>query len=260
MMDEEGAMIRTPLNTPYLDSPEFSVTRVGFGAWAIDGSGWSFGWGPEGDCDSTAGIRQALDLGVDWIDTSAVQGLGDSEEVGAELCDLSLDHRTHVFTKCGLIFEEGHHAGEPRRLRWPASIRQDCEASLRRLGVERIDLYRLHWSDVMDTRGEDSLRATMPAFAAHRIGLVWYSPSQVDTLTEMLSRAIMPASALAVTWTLTSRGVAGAIVGAGSSDQIEGWIDAATLVLSRANLGEIVTAIGRTGARRGTQLPAVLAA
>jgi aryl-alcohol dehydrogenase-like predicted oxidoreductase len=97
-------------------------------------------------------------------------------------------------------------------------------------------------------------------FAAHRIGLVWYAPSQIDILTETLSQATTPASAVVAAWTLTSRGVAGAIVGAGSSDQIDGWIDAVTLVLSRANPGEIATAIGRAGARRGPQIPAVLAA
>jgi aryl-alcohol dehydrogenase-like predicted oxidoreductase len=253
-------MIRTPPSTPHLDSSDPCITRVGFGCWAIDGSGWSFGWGPQDDGDFIAAIRDALDRRVGWIDTSAAQGLGDSDEVGAELGDLSPDDRPYVFAKCGLIFEEGHRAGEPRHSRWPASIRKECEASLRRLGVERIDLYRLRWPDVTGTHVEDLLGATMPTFGAHRIGLVWYSPSQVDILTETLSRATTPASAVVAAWTLTSRGVAGAIVGAGSADQIEGWIDAATLVLNRANLGEIATAIGRTGARRGPQIPAVLAA
>jgi aryl-alcohol dehydrogenase-like predicted oxidoreductase len=253
-------MVRTPLSTPYLDSSDFRIARLGFGAWALDGCGWSFGWGLEDDGDSIAAIRHALDLGVGWIDTGAVQGLRDSGEVDAELCGLASDDRHYVFAKCGLIFEEGHRAGEPRHSRWPSSIRQECEASLRRLGVERVDLYQLRWPGVADTRVEDSLRPRMPAFAAHRIGLVWYSPSQVEMLPETLSRVTTPASAVVAAWTLTSRGVAGAIVGAGSSDQIDGWIDAATLVLSRANLGEIVTAIGRTGARHGPQLPAVLAA
>ena len=236
------------------------ITRVGFGAWAIDGSGWSFGWGSDDDGDSIAAIRHALDLGVDWIDTSAVPGLGESEEVTAELFDLYSDQRPYMFAKCGLIFEEGHPSGEARRSRWPASVRQECEASLQRLGVERIDLYRLSWSDVADTRVEDSLGAAMPTFAPHRTGLAWCSPSQVDFLPQSLLQATTPASAVAVTWTLASRGVAGAIVGAGSADQIVGWVDAVTLVLSRANLGEIVTAIGRTGARHGPQLPAALAA
>jgi aryl-alcohol dehydrogenase-like predicted oxidoreductase len=236
------------------------VTRVGFGSWAIDGSGWSFGWGSDDEGDSIGAIRDALDRRVGWIDTSLAQDFEDSEEVGAELGELSPDDRLYVFAKCGLICEEGHRAGEPRHSRWPASIRQQCEVSLRRLGIERIDLYQLCWPEVTGARVEDSLRATMPMFAAHRIGLAWSDLSQVDILTETLSRATTPASVVVAAWTLTSRGVAGAIVGAGSSDQIDGWIDAATLVLSRANLGEIATAIGRAGARRGPQIPAVLAA
>jgi aryl-alcohol dehydrogenase-like predicted oxidoreductase len=253
-------MTRTPISTPYLDSSDFGITRLGFGAWALDGRGWSFGWALEDDGDSIAAIRHALDLGVGWVDTGVAQGLGDSEKVDAELRDFSSDDRPYVFAKCGLIFEEGHRAGEPRHSRWPASIRQECEASLRRLGVERIDLYQLRWPGVKDTRVQDSLRARMPAFAAHRIGLVWYSPNQVELLPETLSRVTTPGSAVVVAWTLTSPGVAGAIVGAGSAEEIDGWIDAATLVISRANLGEIVTAIGRTGAARSPQSPAVLAA
>ena len=253
-------MMRTPLTTLHLDSSDFRITRVGFGAWAIDGSGWAFGWGHRDHGDSIAAIRHALDLGVDWIDATAFQDLGDSEEVDAELCDFSPGDRPYVFTKCGLIFDESARTGEPRRSRWPASIRQECEASLRRLGVERIDLYQLHWPEETDTPAEDSFNATMPTFAGHRTGVVWYSLRQADLLAETLSRAPTTASAVAVAWTLTSRGVAGAIVGASSADQIEGWIDAVTLVLSRANLGEIVTAIGRTGAGRGPQLPAELAA
>jgi aryl-alcohol dehydrogenase-like predicted oxidoreductase len=239
---------------------DLEITRVGFGAWAIDGSGWSFGWGPEDDKDSIAAIRDALDLGLDWIDTTAVKGVGDSEEMGAEFCDSSSDDRAYVFTKCGLILEEGHRTGEPRHSRWPASMRQECEASLRRLGVERVDLYQLHWPDETGTCVADTWSATTPSFATHRTGVVWYSPRHADILPEALARAPMTASAVAVAWTLTSRGVAGAIVGASSADQIEGWIDAATLVLSRANLGEVVTAIGRTGAGDRPQLPAALAA
>jgi aryl-alcohol dehydrogenase-like predicted oxidoreductase len=227
----------------------------------MDGAGWSFGWGAEDDGDSSAAIRHALDLGADWIDTVTDYDLEDSEEVvGGGVCDLSPDDRPYVFTKIGLIFDEGSRSGEPRRSRWPASIRQECETSLRRLGVERVDLYRLHWSDWADTRVEDSRGAPKSTHAIHRTGVIWYSPRQADVLTETLSRAPTTASAVAVAWTLTSRGVAGAIVGASSADQIEGWIDAVTLVLSRANLGEIVTAIGRTGAGHRPQLPATLAA
>ena len=253
--------MRTLIPTGPLGTSDLQITRLGFGAWAMDGAGWSFGWGAEDEGDSSAAIRQALDLGTDWIDTAPVYDLGDSEEiVGGEPGDLSRDDRPYVFTKCGLIFDEGSRSGEARRSRWPASIRQECEASLLRLGIERIDLYQLHWPGETDTRVEDSLSVPKPTYAIHRTGMIWYSPRQADVLTETLSRAPTTASAVAVAWTLTSRGVAGAIVGASSADQIEGWIDAVTLVLSRANLGEIVSAIGRTGAGHRPQLPATLAA
>jgi aryl-alcohol dehydrogenase-like predicted oxidoreductase len=257
----EGSTMRTLIPTGPLGTADLQITRLGFGAWAMDGAGWSFGWGAEDEGDSSAAIRQALDLGTDWIDTATVYDLGHSDEVvGAELCDLSRDDRPYVFTKCGLIFEEGSRSGEPRRTFWPDSIRQECETSLRRLGVERVDLYQLHWPDERDTGAEESLSAPMPTYGVHRTGLMWFSPSQADILSETFSRAPTTASPVAVAWTLTSRGVAGAIVGASSADQIEGWIDAVTLVLSRANLGEIVTAIGRTGAGHRPQLPATLAA
>jgi aryl-alcohol dehydrogenase-like predicted oxidoreductase len=239
---------------------DLRVTRIGFGGWAIDGCGWSFGWNPDDESDSVAAIRDALDLGLDWVDPTEFQSLGDSEEMAARLCDFSSDDRPYVFTKCGLIFDEGQRKGEPRYSRWPASIRRECEASLLRLGVERIDLYQLHWPDEADMSVEDSSNATTPSSADHRTGVVWYSPKDADILTEALSRAPASARPVAVAWTLTSRGVASAIVGASSADQIEGWIDAVTLVLCRANLGEVVTAIGRTGAGHRPQLPATLAA
>ena len=245
-------MISTPLSTLHLDSSEFCITRIGFGAWAIDGSGWSFGWGPEDAGDAIATIRHAHDLGAGWIDTGAVSG--------AESSSLASGNADFVLAKCGLIFEEGRRAGEPKHLRWPASIRQECESSLRHLGVERIDLYHLNCGYAAEPRLEESLPAAMSRFTAHRIGLAWYSPAQIDLLTETMSRVITPASPVVVAWTLTSPGVAGAIVGGGSAEKIDGWIDAATLVLSRASMGEIVTAIGRTGAGHRTLQPAVLAA
>ena len=254
----ESSTVRTLVPTQQSGTSDLQIKRVGFGAWAIDGGGWSFGWGPEDDTDSTAAIRHALDLGIDWIDTTTVYDLGDLDELAD--AELSPDDRHYVFTKCGLIFDEGPRAGEARRSRWPASVRQRCEGSLRQLGVERIDLYQLDWPDETREGVEQSRRATMPANGVHRTGVIWYSPREAGILAETFSRAPTTASAVAVAWTLTARGVAGAIVGARSAEQIEGWIDAATLVLARANLGEIVSAIGRTGAGHGAQLPAALAA
>lgn len=133
------------------------ITRVGFGAWAIGGGGWAFGWGPQDDEDSIRTMRRALEHGVNWIDTAAVYGLGRSEEVvGRMLRDIPPAEQPYVFTKCGLVWEEGAREPEPKRILDPASIRRECEASLRRLGVERIDLYQFHWPDEGGTPVEDS--------------------------------------------------------------------------------------------------------
>src|ERR1700716_2777120 len=95
------------LPTRPLGSSGLEITTVGFGAWAIGGGGWAFGWGPQDDQASLAGMRHALELGVNWIDTAAVYGLGHSEElVGRLLLELNPSDRPFVFTKCGLIWDE----------------------------------------------------------------------------------------------------------------------------------------------------------
>ncbi|HLI63970.1 MAG TPA: aldo/keto reductase, partial [Terriglobales bacterium] len=126
-------------------------------AWAIGGGGWSFGWGPQDDASSLAAMRRAIELGVNWIDTAAVYGLGHSEEVvGRLLRSLPASDRPLVFTKCGLLWDERNPMVDPQRVLKPASIRAECEASLRRLGIERIDLYQFHWPDESGTAVEDS--------------------------------------------------------------------------------------------------------
>ena len=147
------------LPTRELGSSGVAITRVGFGAWAIGGGGWAYGWGPQDDADSIATMRHALELGIGWIDTAAAYGLGHSEEVvGRLLRELPRSQRPYVFTKCGLVWDENNPMAEPRRNLRPESIRRECEASLRRLGVECIDLYQFHWPDdstpVEDSWGE----------------------------------------------------------------------------------------------------------
>ena len=133
------------------------ITVTGFGAWALGGGDWAYGWGPQDDNDSIATIRHAGELGINWIDTAAVYGLGHCEEVvGRFLQTLPASHRPNVFTKCGLIWDEHNPKAEPRRVLKPESIRRECDASLRRLGVERIDLYQFHWPDETGTPVEDS--------------------------------------------------------------------------------------------------------
>src|SRR3989475_1751686 len=133
------------LPTRPLGSSGLDITTVGFGAWAIGGGGWAFGWGPQDDADSLAAMRRALELGVNWIDTAAVYGLGHSEElVGRLLRDLPASERPLVFTKGGMVWNERDRMASPVQSLAPDSIRREVEASLRRLGVERIDLYQFH--------------------------------------------------------------------------------------------------------------------
>src|SRR2546426_788716 len=148
------------LPTRPLGSSGLDITTVGFGAWAIGGGGWAYGWGPQDDAHSLAAMHRALELGINWIDTAAVYGLGHSEEVvGRLLRELPARARPLVFTKCGLVWDERNRMAEARRVLRPDSIRKECEASLRRLGVERIDLYQFHRPDETGTPVEDSWHA-----------------------------------------------------------------------------------------------------
>lgn len=124
--------------------PELST--VGFGSWAVGGP-WKFGWGPVDDGESVAAIRYAVEQGVNWVDTAAVYGLGHSEEVvGRAVVPFSAGEDVFVFTKCGRNWV-GRPEGVIENDLRPASIRAECEDSLRRLGLERIDLYQIHWPD-----------------------------------------------------------------------------------------------------------------
>jgi len=117
------------------------ITRTGFGAWAIGGGNWEFGWGPQDDSDAVAAIRHAIDIGMNWIDTAAVYGLGHSEELVAKALK-GMANKPYVFTKCGLVWDD---KGKIQRDIKARSIRSECEASLRRLKTDVIDLYQIHW-------------------------------------------------------------------------------------------------------------------
>src|ERR1700726_700691 len=139
-------MNKTQLTTTQLGSTGMEITRVGFGAWAIGGGEWSFGWGSQDDAESIAAIRHAVESGINWIDTAAVYGLGHSEEVVAEALDPFSDNdRPYVFTKCGLRWDSADRMAPARRVGRSESILEEVEASLKRLRVDRIDLYQMHW-------------------------------------------------------------------------------------------------------------------
>lgn len=137
---------RTSFPTVALGQTGMDITRIGLGAWAIGGNGWAVGWGQQDDTDSIAAIRHAVERGINWIDTAAVYGLGHSEDiVRRALASMAPSERPYVFTKCGLTWSDAQPQAMPRRTGAPSSIRRELENSLRRLGVDRIDLYQMHW-------------------------------------------------------------------------------------------------------------------
>ncbi len=326
-----------------LGRTDLDVTRLGLGTWAIGGP-WAFGWGPQDDAESVAAIHRAVELGINWIDTAAVYGLGHSEViVGKALAGLPDSARPYVFTKCGLVWSETNRAEEPRRVLRPETIRRECEASLRRLGVTCIDLYQFHWPDETGTAVEDSWGAMLrlveqgkvrwpgvcnfdapllsrceargpvaslqPPFSpirrnvagselpwclSHDVGVIAYSPMQSGLLTDGFSPARLAAlpaddyrhrgseftaprfarnlalrdglrpvaerhgvsvGEIAIAWVLAWPAVTGAIVGARSARQVDGWIGAVAVRLSPEDLEEIAAAIGRTGAGEGPKRP-----
>jgi aryl-alcohol dehydrogenase-like predicted oxidoreductase len=130
------------VQTKKLGNSDLQITPLGFGAWAAGGPGWEFSWGAQEDTDSIAAIHRALELGVNWIDTAPVYGLGHSEEVVARALKTWSGARPYVFTKCTRRWDS---AGKIHSNHSAASLRQECEDSLRRLQIDVIDLYQVHW-------------------------------------------------------------------------------------------------------------------
>jgi len=131
------------MTTKRLGNSDMDITRIGVGAWAIGGGGWAFGWGPQDDNESVEAIRAAIDRGMNWIDTAAVYGLGHSEEVVAKALE-GISKKPYVFTKCARVWDESRKIG--KRLK-ADSVKKECEDSLRRLKLDVIDLYQIHWPE-----------------------------------------------------------------------------------------------------------------
>ncbi len=326
--------------TASLGTTGMAITRVGFGAWAVGGGGWKFGWGDSDDVQSVNAIRAAVDSGVNWIDTAPVYGLGRSEEVvGHALAKITESDRPYVFTKCGLTFDSDRPDDGLYNVLAPTSIRRELDNSLRRLQVERIDLYQVHWppedgtpledywATMVALRDEGKVRAIglsnhdvvqierceaighvdslQPPFSLihrdtasdllpwaldHGTGVIVYSPMQAglltgamtaervtgmpdddwraahedftgDNLTRNLALAQalrpiaqrhgVPVAAIAVAWVLAWPGVSGAIVGARKSEQVQGWLPAASLELTSEDLVELSGALRRIVAGEG---------
>jgi aryl-alcohol dehydrogenase-like predicted oxidoreductase len=323
-----------------LGNTGFFISPIGLGTWAMGGGGWEFAWGPQDDDDSTAAIHHALDLGINWIDTAAAYGLGHSEEVVARaLKKTSRSDRPYVCTKCSLIWDEKGHI---RHSLEPSSLQKELEGSLRRLNVEIIDLYQIHWpswpadpasSDAgieeawhtlakLQKQGKirhigvsnfnvaqlERIRAVapvstiqppysllsrgieselLPYCTTHNIGVIVYSPMYSGLLSGSMTReriASMPdddwrktkdpefqepkltrnlrlveklreigarrgcsPAEIAIAWTLRLPSVSGAIVGARSPEQVDGFINAADVKLTSSELGEIEKLLPQRG-------------
>ncbi len=306
------------MRTRQLGRSDLSITPVGFGAWAVGGA-WEFGWGHQDDDDSISAIHHALDLGINWIDTAAVYGLGHSEEVVARAL-VGRPNRPYVFTKCGLVWD-----AKGNTTRSLASVERELEGSLRRLNLDVIDLYQVHWppanSDELEPGFEalaeaqrqgkirhigvsnfdvplleraraiapivslqppyslirrDIEHEILPYCQREEIGVIVYSPMAsgllsgsmtreriaglppddwrrrssafnepklsnnlllVDSLREIAKEAGAPTvGEVAIAWVLQNPAVTGAIVGARSAEQVDGWIGAATLKVDLSNV------------------------
>ncbi len=336
-------MTGSAIPTAPLGRTGMDITRVGFGAWALGGGDWAYSWGPQDDDEAIAAIRHAVESGVNWIDTAAVYGLGHSEEVvGRALRDLPAADRPYVFTKGGMVWDESDRSVAPRRVAAPESLRREVEASLRRLGVEQIDLFQLHWPPddgtkledywqaFLDLKAEGKVRAVglsnhdadqleraealghvdslqppfsaihrnaaaalLPWTTAHETGVIVYSPmtsglltgefsaervaalsaddwrrSSPDFTTRLDANLAVAAAldvvaqrhgvaqpAAAVAWTLAFAGVTGAIVGARSPRQVDGWLPATGLNLTDQDLDDVAAAIAASGAGEGPTRP-----
>jgi aryl-alcohol dehydrogenase-like predicted oxidoreductase len=186
-----------------LGNSDLQITPVGYGAWAIGGSGWQFAWGSQSDGDSIAAIHRALELGVNWIDTAAVYGLGHSEEVVARALKEWSGHPPYVFTKCGMRWDD---KGQVSKVLRADSIRREVEDSLRRLKLEVIDLYQIHWPPDPDSPELEEGWSTMADLK--REGKVrWIGVSNLNVKQIRRAKVIAPVTSVQPPYSLIHREV-----------------------------------------------------
>jgi aryl-alcohol dehydrogenase-like predicted oxidoreductase len=189
------------MQTRKLGNSDLHITPVGYGAWAIGGSGWQFGWGSQDDNDSIAAIHRSLELGVNWIDTAAVYGLGHSEEVVARALKSWPGPRPYVFTKGGRSWDTQGNVGISLSA---DSIRREVEDSLRRLSVEVIDLYQIHWPPNPDSAELEEGWSTLASL--QRQGKVrWIGVSNFNVQQMRRAQAIAPVTSLQPRYSLVHR-------------------------------------------------------
>ncbi|HEX7733823.1 MAG TPA: aldo/keto reductase [Ktedonobacteraceae bacterium] len=187
------------MKTRQFGSTDMQITPIGFGAWAIGGGNWEFGWGKQEDSDSITAIQRALDLGMNWIDTAAAYGLGHSEEIVARALKGRAE-KPYIFTKCSLVWKPGESTVH-NSLK-AASIRREVEESLRRLQVERIDLYQMHWPvpDEDLEEGWSTMAALQKEGKVRAIGASNFNVSQLRR-----AMAIAPVQTLQPPYSLINR-------------------------------------------------------
>ena len=201
------------MQTRKLGYSDLHLTRVGLGTWAIGGGGWAYGWGPQDDAESMAAIRRALDpstgsgqgsghgLGINWIDTAAVYGLGHSEEIIGQAIAGRRD-KVIVATKCGLVWDEG--STTPYGRLKAESVRREAEASLRRLNVEVIDLYQIHWPNP-DADIEEAWGVIADLIREGKVRYGGVSNFSVEQLKRV--QAIHPVASLQPPYSMLRRGI-----------------------------------------------------
>jgi aryl-alcohol dehydrogenase-like predicted oxidoreductase len=175
------------------------ITPIGFGSWAVGGGNWAFGWGEQDDTDSIAAIKRALDLGINWIDTAAAYGLGHAEEIVAAALKGRVD-KPYIFTKCERVWNEGERTvhGSLKA----DSIRREVEGSLRRLQVDVIDLYQIHWPDP-DEDIEEGWRTMAELQKEGKVRYIGVSNFNVSQLQRIMP--IAPVSSLQPPYSLINR-------------------------------------------------------
>ncbi len=191
--------------TRQLGNSDMHITAIGFGAWAIGGGDWQFGWGSQDDNDSVAAIQRSLDLGVNWIDTAAVYGLGHSEEVVARALE-GQSKRPFIFTKCSMVWgkhfwqKHGHISRSLKR----DSIRNELEASLRRLKMDAVDLYQIHWPEPENDieEGWETLAKLKQEGKTRYIGVSNFSVQQMERIA-----GIAPITSLQPPYSILNRAV-----------------------------------------------------
>ncbi len=186
------------MQTEKLGNSDMHITPIGIGAWAMGGGGWAFAWGPQDDDDSVAAIHAGLDAGINWIDTAAVYGLGHSEEVVARALK-GRSHKPFVFTKCERVWNERREIGKSLKA---DSIRREVEASLRRLQLDVIDLYQIHWPEP-----EEDIEEGWTAMAQlQREGKVrWMGVSNFNVGHLRRAQAIAPITSLQPPYSMLAR-------------------------------------------------------